>query len=88
MFSKRLCREEWEYLQRRGTGSPSIKNGAHGTEKILLKTQVTEDFANWSESNNTILQWKIKISTKLRYKYSYTWFTKNNYDGVIKLTCS
>jgi hypothetical protein len=26
-------------------GPPSIENGAHGTEKCLLKTQVSEDFA-------------------------------------------
>ena len=26
-------------------GLPSIENGAHGTEKLLLKTQESEDFA-------------------------------------------
>jgi hypothetical protein len=26
-------------------GPSSIENGAHGIEKILLKTQVSEDFA-------------------------------------------
>ena len=31
-----------------------IENSAHGTEKLLLKTQVSEDFAQWSESNNII----------------------------------
>ena len=25
-------------------GLPSNENGAHGTEKLLLKTQVSEDF--------------------------------------------
>ena len=24
---------------------PSIENGSHGTEKLLLKTQLSEDFA-------------------------------------------
>ena len=33
-------------------GPPSIENGAHGTEKLLLKTQVSEDFVWWIESNN------------------------------------
>ena len=40
-----------------GTGPPepaSIENGAHGTEKLLLKTQVSEDFVQRSESNNTL----------------------------------
>ena len=36
------------------SGPPSIENGAHGTEKLLLKTQVSEDFAQWRESNNII----------------------------------
>jgi hypothetical protein len=27
-------------------GPPSIENGAHSTEKLLLKTQVSEDFAS------------------------------------------
>ena len=26
-------------------GPPSIDNGTHGTEKLMLKTQVSEDFA-------------------------------------------
>ena len=26
-------------------GLPIIENGAHGTEKLLLKTEVSEDFA-------------------------------------------
>ena len=26
-------------------GPPSIENGAHGTTKLLLKAQVSEDFA-------------------------------------------
>ena len=26
-------------------GPPSIDNGAHGSEKLLLKTQVSEDFS-------------------------------------------
>ena len=26
-------------------GTPSIENGAHGTEKLLLKTHVSENFA-------------------------------------------
>ena len=32
----------------------SIENGAHGTKKLMLKTQLSEDFALWSESNNKI----------------------------------
>ena len=40
----------------------SIENGAHGTEKLLLKTQVSEDLALWSESNN------IKINLETRAK--------------------
>ena len=35
-------------------GPPGFENGAHGTEKLLLKTQVSESFAQWSESNNII----------------------------------
>ena len=31
-------------------GLPIIENGVHGTEKLLLKTQVCEDFALWSDS--------------------------------------
>ena len=27
------------------SGPSSIENGTHGTEKLLLKTQVSEDFA-------------------------------------------
>ena len=32
----------------------SIENGAHYTEKLQLKTQVSKDFAQWSESNSII----------------------------------
>ena len=33
-----------ELLAEDPPGSQSIENGAHGTKKILLKTQVSEDF--------------------------------------------
>ena len=41
-------------------GLPSIENGTHGTKKLLLKTQVSEDFAQRSKSNK-ILQCKINV---------------------------
>ena len=34
--------------------SISMDHQAHGTEKLKLKTQVSEDFPQWSESNNII----------------------------------
>ena len=41
--------------------------GAHGTEKLLLKTQVSEDFAYWSESNNIIqvITYAIGLSSRM-----------------------
>ena len=36
------------------SGLSSIENGALGTEKVLLKTQVCDNFAECSESNNII----------------------------------
>ena len=35
-------------------GPPSIENGALGTEQFLLETQVSENFAQWNESNNIL----------------------------------
>ena len=32
------------------SGRPNIDNGAHGTEKLLLKTQVNEEVAKRSKS--------------------------------------
>ena len=44
--------------------SPSIDNGEYGTEELLLKTQVSDDIAQWSDTNN-ILQsmqsWQLLI---------------------------
>ena len=39
-------RSRWNWLR-----PPSHDNGAHGTEKFLLKTEVSGDFAQWSECN-------------------------------------
>ena len=32
----------------------SIANGAHGTKKLLLNTQVNKNFAQWCQSNNIV----------------------------------
>ena len=65
-------------------GQSSIENGAHDTEKRLLKIQVSEDFAQLSESNN-IFQCKItadQLSTfdadTMQLVYAY-WSTKQDH---------
>ena len=57
---------ELAYYQIHFTGPPSIENGVLGTEKLLLKAQVSKDFAQRSESNN-ILQCKIKMDKITAY---------------------
>jgi hypothetical protein len=52
-----VCIQWWTYFSIKTiktTGTANIGNGAHGTKKLPLETQVSEDFAYWSESNNTI----------------------------------
>ena len=40
-----LRTKKWTPWQTVPPGPESIDNGAHGTEKLLLKIQVSEDFA-------------------------------------------
>jgi hypothetical protein len=45
---------KWTPSQPVSQGPQSINYGAYGIEKFLLKTQVSGDFAKWSEPNNKI----------------------------------
>ena len=46
-------------------GPPSIDNGEHGSEMLLLNNQVSKDFAYWNESTNimyySVRWWWTKI---------------------------
>ena len=57
-------RKKWitNFIAASSPGPPSYENGAHDTEKLLLKTQVSEDFAEWSESNN-VIYYSVKSKT-------------------------
>ena len=41
-------------------GPPSIGNGAHAIDKLMLKTQLSEDFAKGSQSENLIFRIPIR----------------------------
>ena len=63
---------------------PSIENGAHSTENLLLKTQVSEDFAQRSES---IVCYYSARSRWTRYQQTYHDYNKLHQQYTFQRSC-